>query len=581
MEVDRSAELIELFEQSPLSRVLEMDEAKFVPNGNFTKLKFKRNQFRISSIELYDTKTPYFRVHYLTDVSEKLVEAMSRWVGCREGSKDHGANFDGDPKLHLRSLAALLNAEGDNAGGLGQSGIEERSMSNDEDEPGPLNRILFGPPGTGKTYRSIAEAMSIVESKEVAELMQPSEYANTKAQFDQLRADGQIEFVTFHPSFAYQDFVQGIRPVPEAGEVTYEVADGILKRIADKATQNWRQSRHQDGQPLSDDEEFERVYAQVLADIAEAAGGSVETLLAKQSVADVKLSTRGGGLTIQTRGSGTAYPISRSRLKSVWLERASVKKVTDIHMPVPTYFWALLQLLIRTQERLGSAPKAHAAELKRFVLVIDEINRGNISKVFGELITLVEDDKRLGAANAVAVRLPYEQADDEPFGLPPNLYLLGTMNTADRSIALMDTALRRRFSFVELMPDINALPAEPVGGVDLRRLLGALNRRIEFLFDREHAIGHAYLCNAKSFADVAAALSQKIIPLLQEYFHDDWSKIQLVLDGPRSPSALQIVQSVEEDPVGLFGAKTEGMMTGIRYAVRDSISVEMVRAVYE
>lgn len=578
--MDRSAELVALFEMSPLSTVLEMVECFHVPNGNFTKLKLRRNRFGISSIELWDTRNPYFRIHYLSNVSPELVKAMQSWTGFR-GANDSGANFDGDPEAHLRLLAEHLKSESQIASATDMSDIEENNVSNDETGSGPLNRILYGPPGTGKTYRAVAEAVAIAAGESAADLMEPAEYPATKAQFDRFRAAGQIDFVTFHPSFAYQDFVQGIRPVPEAGDVTYEVADGVLKRIADQASRNWRQSLLHEGQALSDAEEFERVYAQVLADIGEAPGASVETQLSNKSPADVTLSTRGGGLTVQTRGSGTAYPISRNRLKTVWLERASVKKVTDIRMPVPSYFWALLQLFIVTQERMGPPPRARAVPLKRFVLIIDEINRGNVSKIFGELITLAEDDKRLGAPNEVTVRLPYGPEDAEPFGLPPNLYLLGTMNTADRSIALMDTALRRRFSFKELMPDVEALPSAPVGGVDLRRLLSTINRRIEFLFDREHAIGHAYLCNARSFDDVAAALSQKIIPLLQEYFHEDWSKIQLVLDGPRVPGRLQIVTGAEEDPATLFGTKTEGLMTGMRYTVQDPISVEMVQAIYE
>ena len=175
-------------------------------------------------------------------------------------------------------------------------------------------------------------------------------------------------------------------------------------------------------------------------------------------------------------------------------------------------------------------------ETKPYVFIIDEINRGNISKIFGELITLIEDTKRAGASEAMEAILPYS---GEAFSVPNNVYILGTMNTADRSIALMDTALRRRFEFAEMMPNSEVLDSLGVGTIaagdeelNVSRMLDVINERIEYLFDREHTIGHAFftkLADDPSLETLASIFEKNVIPLLQEYFYEDYEKIQLVL----------------------------------------------------
>ena len=170
---------------------------------------------------------------------------------------------------------------------------------------------------------------------------------------------------------------------------------------------------------------------------------------------------------------------------------------------------------------------------KNYVLIIDEINRGNISKIFGELITLLEPSKRLGETEELKIRLPYS---GEEFGVPKNLYILGTMNTADRSIALLDIALRRRFNFIEMPPKYNLLKTINCkeGEINLQDLLEAINARIEFLLDKDHLIGHSYFINIKSFEDLKAIFKNSIIPLLQEYFYDDFEKIKFILNGEKT-----------------------------------------------
>lgn len=187
----------------------------------------------------------------------------------------------------------------------------------------------------------------------------------------------------------------------------------------------------------------------------------------------------------------------------------------------------------------------------RFAMVIDEINRGNISKIFGELITLVEADKREGAANALSVLLPYS---GEPFSVPRNVDIIGTMNTADRSLALLDTALRWRFEFVPMPPDLTALQGLQVGEIDVAQMLAAINRRIESLYDRDHSIGHAFFTVLRDVAEGPARFDalkwvfrSRILPLLEEYFFEDWNKIRLVLADNQKPEGAQFVVQCEVD----------------------------------
>ena len=273
------------------------------------------------------------------------------------------------------------------------------------------NLIFYGPPGTGKTYGSVKKAVELcVGENEAEELAKDQKVLRKK--YDDLCKQGQIEFVTFHQSFAYEEFVEGLRP------------------ITDNETNS----------------EF------------------------------------GGGF----------------RLKA---EPGIFRKICD------------------------SAESDVSG--KNYVLIIDEINRANISRVFGELITLLEDDKRIGAENEIKLTLPY--SGDE-FGVPANLHIIGTMNSADRSIALLDSALRRRFEFKEIMPDPELVPEVQIGNTTLRKLFEKINSRIEYLYDRDHQIGHANFRKCHTEQDVANIMRNKVIPLLAEYFFEDRGKIASVLE---------------------------------------------------
>lgn len=234
--------------------------------------------------------------------------------------------------------------------------------------------------------------------------------------------------------------------------------------------------------------------------------------------------------------------------------------------------------------------EAHANPGKRYALFIDEINRANIAKVFGELITLIEPDKRAvfdeqgRLVAGLAVQLPGGEdgeVAERPFGVPMNLDIYGTMNTADRSIALLDVALRRRFQFEERVPDYSLLPAN-VEGVDLGRLLRRINDRLEFLLDRDHRIGHAYLMHAHSLPAVRNAFSRQIIPLLQEYFFDDFSRVALVLSSTSGQPFLQ-EESLAFGKL-FVGQRLDGVPTDRQrfvIAPASSWTAESFRGIYE
>ena len=215
----------------------------------------------------------------------------------------------------------------------------------------------------------------------------------------------------------------------------------------------------------------------------------------------------------------------------------AVESLSALGVQHATYFFGVYNMLLAKMESMDA--KVEPVQLKNYALIIDEINRGNVSSIFGELITLLEPDKRLGAENELKVTLPYSK---EEFGVPPNLYIIGTMNTADRSVEALDTALRRRFSFVEMMPDSDVLIQQMQGAgkidcklndqdyiADVPKILDTINSRLEYLVGRDHTIGHAFFINVKTQADLEEAFQLKVIPQLQEYFYGDWSKIQLVL----------------------------------------------------
>ena len=406
----------------------------------------------------------------------------------------------------------------------------------------PLNQILYGPPGTGKTWNTVARAVAIVEGKEVeaVEKERKEQPDEVKRRFDLAREAGQVAMVTFHQNYAYEDFVEGIRPVlseENETDVGFVLRRGIFRQLAETAEGNRRASQdrsdHVDVNGLIDSFlEFVRT------GIENGQEFPVEVPGSKSPYPIVEVMSRGyGGIRLRGAKKG------RKGLSSyIWrrdyqaLLDGKIGKYQDIKPVHRTktgwhfnarFHYAMLQRLEQYRKTEREGPEPGKEERKNFVLILDEINRGNIARIFGELITLVEESRRIGRGDETKVTLP---SSGEEFGVPENLYLIGTMNTADRSIALLDTALRRRFEFVEMMP----APDHPkmgtdIEGVNLRHLLKAMNERIRFLRDREHQIGHTYFLEVSDLEGLTKVFRNRILPLLQEYFYDDWAKIEAVL----------------------------------------------------
>ncbi|MDE2890827.1 MAG: AAA family ATPase [Gemmatimonadota bacterium] len=407
----------------------------------------------------------------------------------------------------------------------------------------PLNQILYGPPGTGKTWNTADYALAIIEDESVDTISKKSREGNLQ-RFNELKENGQIEMVTFHQNYNYEDFIEGIRPVLDSvgsGSVEYQLVPGVFRRIVKRADENRRQSELASGESWDIDALIE-AFAKSIEERLESreeiklfppdnksgvtiakihwSSGSFRSVQLGGTVKDHRLTKK-----VIIRDYGAFY---RGEIKSAQDIKPTYRSTASQHGNAKRYFH-LFQKIKQFHDREWKPEAPVSIEKQNYVLIIDEINRGNIAKIFGELITLIEESKRIGRRDATTVRLPNSDEDDDEFGVPDNLYIIGTMNTADRSIALLDTALRRRFEFVEMMPD-PTLVAEDIEGVDCQKLLEAMNNRIRFLLDREHQIGHTYFMNIHNLTTLEAAFKNKIIPLLQEYFYDNWEKIDLVLN---------------------------------------------------
>ncbi|MGG7437001.1 McrB family protein [Chryseobacterium arthrosphaerae] len=466
----------------------------------------------------------------------------------------------------------------------------------------PLNQILYGPPGTGKTYNTINKAIQIAN---------PSFdlYGHTRKEirkeYKKLVDEGRIVFTTFHQSMSYEDFIEGIKPKIDEDEngnkkVIYDIEDGIFKRIADKA----RKPRLKAG-TTAKRYTFGDAWSDLIVDANKHLEDEDPLVLTIQTpdlgLKIVDISDK-GNLSLKPIYSEDSkiYTVSYSRaekLQQAFPDLSVIKNVNKEFREViggsnSTAYWSVLNYINnKIKEKSITEVKEETLPPLPHVLIIDEVNRGNVSQIFGELITLIEEDKRIGNNEALEITLPYSK---NKFGVPSNLYIIGTMNTADRSVEALDTALRRRFSFEEMpsKPELlnpstmiesllweyksygwtnkeykeeedklfsilevsedfkskkeniwdqmkedkeNKIIRESgyfqrfdYGRIDFEKLLLTINNRIEKLIDKDHAIGHAYFIG-KDNTSIIDSFYKNIIPLLQEYFFGDYGKIGLVL----------------------------------------------------
>lgn len=489
----------------------------------------------------------------------------------------------------------------------------------------PLNQILYGPPGTGKTYNTINKALEILGVE-----TQGKSRAELKAQFDESRQNGQIEFITFHQSFSYEEFVEGIKPKfinsnesAESSKMEYEIKSGIFKQICEKALKNLEYSQKDEAE-LKKESEVNNLFEAFIEHIQSEQENGGEYILKQNAEKDknwlVVLLDWGNYKVIKIfshSGYLEKYPVflNGDKIKAYYSDfkvdnsfkipsNENRTGYIDTHRFYTAFFKKMQEFESDWQDSSNDNGEIdfNQKALEPHILIIDEINRGNISKILGELITLIEPSKRIGASNeekarsigneSLKVTLPYS---NETFGVPKNLYIIGTMNTADRSIALLDTALRRRFEFVEMMPQPELLkniwivkdteqrdnenlviPENRIEELDkymgeksncLYKILDSINNRIEFLLDREHTIGHAFFFEKAKFyqsdeygewyeltlESLKEIFVKKIIPLLQEYFYDDYAKIDAVLNGNK------MIEITEVKVSSLFSKKDKDL----------------------
>lgn len=475
------------------------------------------------------------------------------------------------------------------------------------------NIILYGPPGTGKTYNTAIYTVAICDGKSIDDL---TDYDMVMTRYNELKAQNRVAFTTFHQSYGYEEFIEGIKPIvnenidESVNDIGYTIEPGIFKKFCDEASKKkivtndetpdisnarvWCVLLDRAGESELKKKCFEEGSVRIgwkddpviIEDDTEGLTADAKKMLLyfqnEMAIGDVIVVGRSNksidGIGILTGeykfdDNDEEYP----RMRTVkWLMSGTEINLIDMNEGHRLARRSVYKLKRVTANDILSLVEISdnliiEDETKPYVFIIDEINRGNMSKIFGELITLIEDNKREGMSEEANAILPYSGRSSKAFSVPSNVYILGTMNTADRSIALMDTALRRRFKFIEMQPDADVLRAIGADKVivdeielDVAAMLDTINERISFLYDREHTIGHAFftcLAQDNSIEKLASIFSKSVIPLLQEYFYEDYQKIQLVLgDNGKTDDNLKFIRDTKVIAKNIFKGSVDDVI---------------------
>ncbi|MEF7637402.1 AAA family ATPase [Bacillus thuringiensis] len=527
------------------------------------------------------------------DITDSLFIPVEYKQGLLQGISTRLLTGGDDGSLVSQLYNTVTNQQETNPSQRGSSDVEFAK-----------NQILYGPPGTGKTYNTVLYAVAICDKKNV-ESLKEIPYKDVLSRYEMLKKEGRVAFTTFHQSYGYEEFIEGIKPVinqqdeDSITDLKYEYTSGVFKKFCEEAKKVrvqapslkirkhpvvWNVLLEGTGQTKLKEECFKNGYIKIgwaeqeqfINEQNDSVNGTVRRILLnfqeEMQEQDLVFIQR-SNTTIDAIGiidgpyefddSDKRYPRKR---KVKWIatnineEVYALNKNTKLDRKTVYPLRKMdIEGVINLIEKYISTKEINVEKnIDPYVFIIDEINRGNISKIFGELITLIEPTKRIGASEQTTALLPYT---GEEFGVPNNVHIIGTMNTADKSISLMDAALRRRFKFIEMMPDIEILKElgiHEIEEIDIPAILKAMNERIEFLYDREHTIGHAFFTplvgeENQSIQNLAHIFLNDIIPLLQEYFYEDYSKIQLVLgDNAKTDNINKFVLDTEVKLKNIF-----------------------------